>query len=71
MKRLVQNYEKRLLHKIVRWLYELGYSVWFMLGRKLYYIDMYDVRQYDENTPTTDRWVWETDEDGNYINETK
>jgi hypothetical protein len=48
VKRLLQNYEKRLLHKIARWLYELGYSLWFILGRKLYYIDMWDIRQYDE-----------------------
>ena len=28
--------------------YLLGYSLWFRLGRKLYYIDMWDIRKYDE-----------------------
>ena len=36
---------KRLLHKIARWFYELGYSVWVKIGQNMYYDDMMLVRE--------------------------
>ena len=36
---------KRLLHRIGMGLYELGYSIWIKIGKKMYYDDMMLVRE--------------------------
>ena len=40
--------KKTLLQKIRYRIYEWFYDVWLMIGKKLYYLDMWDVRKYDE-----------------------
>ena len=45
----MMNKIKRLLHRLFMPLYELGYSIWLQIGRRLYYDEVFIVRGDNEN----------------------